>query len=205
MRLSASSTARIRSLGHWKQRRAGDPWRSPNLGSLSPDRVSGSNEALCYATESGSSCAPLRYRSHAARRLPPHLTSATRCLVLLHIDSAMLRRPRAALQLHKLYGRRSLHDQGIWGYQAPLTPKRTEFTSEQLSNRAKNATLLRLVESYRVSGSLISLRMIRGLTVVMLSRDTGTELPSWTVGHPPALAHHIVTDFCPISPRPDEA
>ncbi|GAA6044320.1 hypothetical protein JCM8097_004473 [Rhodosporidiobolus ruineniae] len=48
--------------------------------------------------------------------------------------------------------RRALHDNGVWGYQTPQTPTRREFTPEELANRAKNASLLRLVESYRRHG-----------------------------------------------------
>ncbi|SCZ87650.1 BZ3500_MvSof-1268-A1-R1_Chr2-2g05116 [Microbotryum saponariae] len=48
--------------------------------------------------------------------------------------------------------RRSLHDQGVWGYQSPRQFTLPDFTSQELQNRAENASLLRLVESYRRHG-----------------------------------------------------
>lgn len=64
----------------------------------------------------------------------------------------MLRRHR--LKSYNLPHRRQLHDKGVWGYAAPRAsagPDAAEFTPSELANRAKNANLLRLVESYRVS------------------------------------------------------
>ncbi|GAA5985864.1 hypothetical protein JCM11641_005325 [Rhodosporidiobolus odoratus] len=49
-------------------------------------------------------------------------------------------------------GRRFLHDKGIWGYQTPQHFTLPDFTPEELSNRIENASLLRLVESYRRHG-----------------------------------------------------
>lgn len=47
---------------------------------------------------------------------------------------------------------RSLHDRGIWGYQAPRDFTVPDFTRAELQNRVENAALLRLVESYRRHG-----------------------------------------------------
>ncbi|SCV70449.1 BQ2448_1843 [Microbotryum intermedium] len=47
---------------------------------------------------------------------------------------------------------RSLHDQGVWGYQSPRQFTLPDFTRQELQNRAENASLLRLVESYRRHG-----------------------------------------------------
>ncbi|TNY20770.1 dehydrogenase E1 and transketolase domain-containing protein 1 [Rhodotorula diobovata] len=44
---------------------------------------------------------------------------------------------------------RQLHDDGVHGYQRPLEFTLPDFTPQQLANRARNASLLRLVESYR--------------------------------------------------------
>ncbi|BGP17894.1 putative 2-oxoglutarate dehydrogenase E1 component DHKTD1, mitochondrial [Rhodosporidiobolus nylandii] len=48
--------------------------------------------------------------------------------------------------------RRRLHDGGIWGYQTPREFAVPDFTPEELANRSRNASLLRLVESYRKHG-----------------------------------------------------
>ncbi|GAA5912410.1 hypothetical protein JCM8208_005161 [Rhodotorula glutinis] len=48
--------------------------------------------------------------------------------------------------------RRTLHDQGVWGYQAPQDFTLPDFDPHELANRARNASLLRLVESYRRHG-----------------------------------------------------
>ncbi|KPV74148.1 uncharacterized protein RHOBADRAFT_54008 [Rhodotorula graminis WP1] len=57
-----------------------------------------------------------------------------------------LRLPRGAS------GCRTLHDQGVWGYQAPQEFTLPDFSPQELANRARNASLLRLVESYRRHG-----------------------------------------------------
>ncbi|GAA6054713.1 hypothetical protein JCM3770_000044 [Rhodotorula araucariae] len=47
---------------------------------------------------------------------------------------------------------RRLHDGGVHGYQAPVEFALPDFTPQELANRAQNASLLRLVESYRRHG-----------------------------------------------------
>ncbi|GAA5878058.1 hypothetical protein JCM8547_005608 [Rhodosporidiobolus lusitaniae] len=83
----------------------------------------------------------------------------------------MLRPQQRRLPLYKTFNtqtRRSLHDNGIWGYQSPPSttsslsspssptssppPPDTRFSPADLANRARNASLLRLVESYRRHG-----------------------------------------------------
>lgn len=60
-------------------------------------------------------------------------------------------RSRASLPLPQTH-RRLLHDRGIWGYEEPKDYTLPDFTPAELANRAKNASLLRLVESYRRHG-----------------------------------------------------
>ncbi|GAA5957152.1 hypothetical protein JCM21900_003112 [Sporobolomyces salmonicolor] len=47
---------------------------------------------------------------------------------------------------------RMLHDQGVWGYQTPHSFSLPDFTPEELANRSRNGSLLRLVEAYRKHG-----------------------------------------------------
>lgn len=61
------------------------------------------------------------------------------------------RHTRALTSTRGIRGTRSLHDGGKWGYQAKQEFTVDDFTSSELSNRSKNSSLLRLVESYRVS------------------------------------------------------
>ncbi|KAK4049893.1 putative 2-oxoglutarate dehydrogenase E1 component DHKTD1, mitochondrial [Microbotryomycetes sp. JL221] len=56
--------------------------------------------------------------------------------------------PRPSHQVH----RRLLHDDGVWGFHAPRESKGNDFTPAELTNRTNNASLLRLVESYRKHG-----------------------------------------------------
>lgn len=70
-----------------------------------------------------------------------------------HTLAAMLRRPRVSLSsLAPAVRRRQLHDKGIWGLHEPSPSNPESFTAQELSNRARNASLLRLVESYRRHG-----------------------------------------------------
>lgn len=64
----------------------------------------------------------------------------------------MLRRPISRLTTRKSFGRRALHDNGVFGLHQPRASLDESFTSEELANRARNASLLRLVESYRRHG-----------------------------------------------------
>lgn len=66
--------------------------------------------------------------------------------------------------------RRLLHDKCVWGYQAPREFSLPDFTPHELTNRARNASLLRLVESYRVT---ISLRCFEGPTDSLTTSDMG--------------------------------
>ncbi|GAA6023910.1 hypothetical protein JCM10207_009271 [Rhodosporidiobolus poonsookiae] len=59
---------------------------------------------------------------------------------------------RLPARLAHSIGRRNLHDNGIYGYQTPLSFTLPDFTPTELTNRASNASLLRLVESYRKHG-----------------------------------------------------
>lgn len=65
-------------------------------------------------------------------------------LSITRIKSSSLLRSASQIQL------RSLHDEGKWGWQSIQEFSVPDFTSEELTNRAKNSSLLRLVESYRV-------------------------------------------------------
>ncbi|KAM0786308.1 hypothetical protein ACM66B_001786 [Microbotryomycetes sp. NB124-2] len=47
---------------------------------------------------------------------------------------------------------RQLHDDGVWGFHGPREATGSDFSAQQLANRTKNASLLRLVESYRRHG-----------------------------------------------------
>ncbi|BGP25999.1 oxoglutarate dehydrogenase [Rhodotorula toruloides] len=67
------------------------------------------------------------------------------------LRSSLRTRPRSTL-LHPQTHRRLLHDRGIWGYEEPKHYALPDFTPSELANRAKNASLLRLVESYRRHG-----------------------------------------------------
>jgi probable 2-oxoglutarate dehydrogenase E1 component DHKTD1 len=64
-----------------------------------------------------------------------------------------LRLPSKQVQLQR--HSRSLHDNGIHGFQrpppsSPALGGAREFTADELANRARSGSLLRLVESYRV-------------------------------------------------------
>lgn len=61
------------------------------------------------------------------------------------IKSSLLLRSSSQIQL------RALHDEGKWGWQSLQEFSVPDFTAEELTNRAKNSSLLRLVESYRVN------------------------------------------------------
>ncbi|BGP41616.1 putative 2-oxoglutarate dehydrogenase E1 component DHKTD1, mitochondrial [Rhodotorula kratochvilovae] len=61
-------------------------------------------------------------------------------------------RLRWTLRTPRISGTRRLHDNGIHGYQAPVEFTLPDFTPTELANRARNASLLRLVESYRRHG-----------------------------------------------------
>ncbi|GJN90432.1 hypothetical protein Rhopal_003443-T1 [Rhodotorula paludigena] len=64
-----------------------------------------------------------------------------------------LGRPLAPkLPLVRRSGCRLLHDKGVFGYQSPREYTLPDFTPQELANRARNASLLRLVESYRRHG-----------------------------------------------------
>ncbi|BGP33568.1 putative 2-oxoglutarate dehydrogenase E1 component DHKTD1, mitochondrial [Rhodotorula toruloides] len=67
------------------------------------------------------------------------------------LRSSLRTRPRPRV-LRPQTHRRSLHDRGIWGYEEPKTYTLPDFTPTELANRSKNASLLRLVESYRRHG-----------------------------------------------------
>jgi len=67
-------------------------------------------------------------------------------MLRLRLEPRRLHLPRGAS------GCRRLHDQGVWGYQAPHDFTLPDFDPHQLANRARNASLLRLVESYRRHG-----------------------------------------------------
>lgn len=102
--------------------------------------------------------------------------SSNTSLGLISTQTAMLRTfSRAPLSSKRsLASRRSLHDQGIWGYQQPTAFVLPDFTASELANRNTNATLLRLVESYRVSPPPQSPTSTRADPPLSPLSDTGT-------------------------------
>ncbi|KAI8331977.1 oxoglutarate dehydrogenase, E1 component [Choanephora cucurbitarum] len=48
--------------------------------------------------------------------------------------------------------KRSYHDDGVYGYRVPKEFKMPDYTSEELSNRMKYGSLLRMIQAYRTHG-----------------------------------------------------
>lgn len=48
--------------------------------------------------------------------------------------------------------RRSYHDDGVYGYRVAKEFKLPDYTAEELSNRMKYGSLLRMVQAYRTHG-----------------------------------------------------
>lgn len=94
-----------------------------------------------------------------------------------------LRTVPASQRSFPLLSLRSLHDNGLWGFQRPRHFQVPDFSPEELANRIKHASLMRLVEMYRVSYISRNYRGNRALTLagpVRLHSDMVTAPPSST-------------------------
>jgi probable 2-oxoglutarate dehydrogenase E1 component DHKTD1 len=56
---------------------------------------------------------------------------------------------RTLLQTNK---KRTYHDDGVYGYRVPKEYRLPDYTTEELSNRMKYGSLLRMVQAYRTHG-----------------------------------------------------